>query len=179
MRFAYVCADFGVPLDGSKGASVHVREVVRALAALGHEVVLLSPAAAPGAAGSDGAEGAHPEPIGATCFRIAPAPAHVALLDELRQVDALVGRETRLRQELRNLLYNLALLEAGRDILRRHPVDAVYERYTLFTGAGLRLARDLGVPHLLEVNAPLADEQERTRGLELKTLARDAERLLL
>ena len=42
MRVAYLCADRGVPVFGSKGASVHVRELVRALASLGHEVFVVA-----------------------------------------------------------------------------------------------------------------------------------------
>ncbi|MGH2498995.1 MAG: glycosyltransferase, partial [Candidatus Limnocylindria bacterium] len=43
MRIAYLCADFGIPIHGSKGASIHVRELSRALAAQGHEVLILAP----------------------------------------------------------------------------------------------------------------------------------------
>ena len=192
MRLAYICADFGVPLDGSKGASVHVRELVRALTELGHEVVILTPAQAPppahAAPGSPAEAGAAPAgadspsaPIaaGASCFTIGLDPTHKALLETLRRADDVIGRETRLRQELRNLLYNVSLFEAGLDILRQERVDAVYERYTLFAAAGLRLARELNVPHLLEVNAPLADEQQRTRGLELQSLAHETEYRIL
>ncbi|WP_103063540.1 glycosyltransferase family 4 protein [Actinomyces qiguomingii] len=38
MRIVYICADPGVPVFGSKGASVHIQEVVRALRRAGHEV---------------------------------------------------------------------------------------------------------------------------------------------
>ena len=41
MKIAYLCADRGIPVLGDKGASVHVREFVSALAGLGHEVTLL------------------------------------------------------------------------------------------------------------------------------------------
>ena len=40
MRVAYVCIDPGVPVFGTKGASVHIQEVVRELRARGHEVVV-------------------------------------------------------------------------------------------------------------------------------------------
>ena len=42
MRLAYLCADRGVPLDGVKGASIHVRAVADALAARGHELTMLA-----------------------------------------------------------------------------------------------------------------------------------------
>ena len=41
MKIAYLCADRGIPVLGDKGASVHVREFVTALAGMGHEVTLL------------------------------------------------------------------------------------------------------------------------------------------
>ena len=44
MRIAYLCADRGIPLGGSKGAAVHMAEIVTALAGSGAEV--LAPAAA-------------------------------------------------------------------------------------------------------------------------------------
>lgn len=40
MRILYVCADRGIPLGGSKGASVHVRSITAALAARGHQVTI-------------------------------------------------------------------------------------------------------------------------------------------
>jgi glycosyltransferase involved in cell wall biosynthesis len=43
--------------------------------------------------------------------------------------------------------------------------DFVYERYALFSYAGVEFARDIHIPGLLEVNAPLIKEQERYRAL--------------
>lgn len=42
MRVAYVCADTGVPVFGSKGSSVHVQEVLRELVRRGHQVDLVA-----------------------------------------------------------------------------------------------------------------------------------------
>ena len=47
MRLLYLSADPGVPILGHKGASVHVRALVCALAAKGVSVVLASPRTAP------------------------------------------------------------------------------------------------------------------------------------
>jgi colanic acid/amylovoran biosynthesis glycosyltransferase len=47
----------------------------------------------------------------------------------------------------------------------RSGVDLVYERYALWSAAGMQTARALGVPGVLEVNAPLVDEQAAHRGL--------------
>ena len=43
--------------------------------------------------------------------------------------------------------------------------DLVYERYSLWGTAGMRYAARQGIPGILEVNAPLVEEQERHRGL--------------
>ena len=43
MRVACVCGDPGVPVFGSKGASVHVQAVLRVLVARGAEVHVLAP----------------------------------------------------------------------------------------------------------------------------------------
>jgi glycosyltransferase involved in cell wall biosynthesis len=111
-------------------------------------------------------------------FLSAPPPQerHYQLFKALEDLDKFLGMKTRLPQELRNLSYNLTLYERARDYLLLCNVDFVYERYALFSFAGIRLARELGVPHILEVNAPLAYEQEKMRGLEIKELAREMER---
>jgi glycosyltransferase involved in cell wall biosynthesis len=142
--------------------------MVAALRKDGHAVCIISPAI----------EKTTGEEIDAN-VALLPVPAaerHLLLSQELEALDGFLDMKTRVRQELRNLLYNLTLYEKARDYLRAHPVDFIYERYTLFAAAGIRLARELGVPHILEVNAPLAYEQEKTRGMEMKALAAATER---
>ena len=43
MRIAYVSMDAGIPVFGTKGASIHVQSMVRAFLAMGAEVTLISP----------------------------------------------------------------------------------------------------------------------------------------
>ncbi|MEM9168055.1 MAG: glycosyltransferase family 4 protein [Pseudomonadota bacterium] len=50
-------------------------------------------------------------------------------------------------------------------------VDVLYERYNLFYHAGARFARARGLPFILEVNAPLADERATNGGLALRPVA--------
>ena len=57
--------------------------------------------------------------------------------------------------------------------------EAVLERYALGGGAALEAASDLGLPHALEVNAPLVDEATRFRGLQDPERWRQLERSLL
>lgn len=42
MRVAYICADPGIPVFGTKGASVHVQEVVKAMLSRGLDVTLFA-----------------------------------------------------------------------------------------------------------------------------------------
>ena len=43
MKLLYVCSDFGVPPSGTKGASIHLRAITRALIEAGVDVQPLSP----------------------------------------------------------------------------------------------------------------------------------------
>jgi glycosyltransferase involved in cell wall biosynthesis len=59
---------------------------------------------------------------------------------------------------------------AANDVLqavleREGPFDMVYERYSLWSFAGMEYARSAQAPGLLEVNAPLIEEQAEHRGL--------------
>lgn len=61
----------------------------------------------------------------------------------------------------------------------RRPLELLYERYALGAAAGGAFARAHGVPHVLEVNAPLLEEEARHRGgtLDAQARAREAELL--
>ena len=166
MRIAYLSADFGVPVAGTKGASVHVRGLVHALRVHGHEVLVLT-------ANSGGSlDGAPPYRIREVSFDGALAE----LYDALKQEQACQG--TRLAKDIRNLLFALTLQLQGRAELEAFGPDFIYERYCLLSTAGLELARYLRVPLVLEVNSPLVLEQQKMRGLSFPTAARAAERLL-
>jgi glycosyltransferase involved in cell wall biosynthesis len=51
------------------------------------------------------------------------------------------------------------------------PFDMVYERYSLWSFSGMQYAHDKEIPGLLEVNAPLVEEQATHRGLVDRDLA--------
>lgn len=135
MRIAYVCADPGVPVFGLKGASRHVREVIRALVRRGAQVELFAPRL----------EGEAPPGLEEVTFRPLPDPQGNPAARERAALDANGALQT--------------LLE------RTGPFDLVYERYSLWSFAGMFYARSKGVPGLLEVNAPLIEEQARYRSL--------------
>src|SRR6516164_2663454 len=144
MRVAYVSADLGVPVFGRKGCSIHVQEVVRALGKLGAHVDLFTP--------RDEGE----PPAGLETVR-------THLISVPRGKDA--AREQ-------------AALAANRDLRvtlqREGPFDVVYERYSLWSYAGMEYAKDTNTPGLMEVNAPLIEEQAQYRVLVDRAAAEQA-----
>ncbi len=74
-----------------------------------------------------------------------------------------------LEGELHQLGHGSVLLDA---LAAAGPHAAVYERLSLFSCAGLAHARRLGVPFVLEVNAPLWQEAAEFRTLHLHETAR-------
>jgi glycosyltransferase involved in cell wall biosynthesis len=149
MRVLYLSADPGVPILGHKGASVHVRELVSAMAGAGATIRVVSPRI--------GAEG-----------DVLPAPI------ELVSVEPVLPRE---HADGRSLLGAVARQAAQiRRIGGWFGADAVYERFSLFSDGGVNAARALGIPHVLEVNAPLREEALRYRTLPHASLAATIER---
>lgn len=166
MRIAYVCSDFGVPVFGSKGASIHVQELCRALDGLGHEVLIVSPRA-----GAQRPRDFEPEVLELAVE--ADDHAAYSLLAADPSAGAAVARE------VRALVYAASLRSRLTAVLREFGADVVYERYALLATAGGAAARELGIPHLLEVNSPLSVEQAAHRGLAFAETARGLERALL
>lgn len=131
------------------GQAVHIEEMIEALRGLGHEVRIVAPA-------SGGDEG---------------------------RMGGGVGWVHRLKAVLPRALYELMELSysavAYRKLVaaaREFQPDVIYERYNLFLLAGVMAKRKLGLPLLLEVNAPLVHEREQhSGGLSLQRLARWAE----
>jgi glycosyltransferase involved in cell wall biosynthesis len=164
MRIAYLLADQGIPYDGTKGASVHARAITGAIARLGHEVACY-------AARPEGAP-AVPAPSRVTVHRVALDPVLAEFVKAATRGARTPGRRRRLRREIGGLCLNDPFRRMVEDDHRRQPFDILLERYSLWSLAGARLARDLALPLLLEVNAPLPEEERRFRSLELGSLAR-------
>ncbi len=171
MRLWYVCSDFGIPPDGSKGASIHLRAITGALARLGHDVLLISPRPGPG--------DRHPArrllPPGCPLVDGAVKPLKRFLLEHD------LGDE--LPRDLRTLYYSAYAVEAALEQLRtvrpEEKPDAVIERLSLFSTVGIDLARALDCPLMLEVNALLTEEAQQYRTLLLGDMAREIERRTL
>ena len=130
MRIAYVCLDPGIPVFGTKGASVHIQEVVREYRRRGHDVTVYA------------------------TRRGTDVPDDLA---ELRVVDVPI---TTRDEEERERAQQAASASVS-DMVRAGGYDLVYERYSLFS----TVIAECGVPGILEVNAPLIDEQRTHRVL--------------
>ena len=168
MRVLYLNFDRGIPVLGDKGGSVHVRAVVSALARLGHDVTLLCSRAGSGNAAPPG-----------RLIELAPAVDAAAVAETARRHglgDAASGTAA-LRRELEVLAHDRTLPARALAALHAGGVrpDLIYERHALFHRAGAALAAALGVPRILEVNAPLAEEAARHCGLMLRDLAQAQE----
>ncbi len=172
MRILYLCADLGVPVLGGKGAAVHVRSLAEALARAGHEVAVAAAALAR-------APWERPAPFELPVLHLPPAESVEAASRGIKTFRETIGSDTAIGGELRRILYNEQLRVDLKRALERTPPDVVLERASLFGTAGSLVAAELGVPHLLELNAPLAAEQGAYRRGTLAELAAGAERWAL
>ncbi len=166
MRIAYLLADLGIPLGGSKGASVHARAITEAIAALGHEVVCFAARAHTGADGTS--------PLVSRSVSLDPVLAE--FVESLSLAARSPRRRDLRRREMAGLCLNDPFRRAVEEEHGRRPFGLLLERYSLWSLAGARLSRDLGIPLLLEVNAPLPEEERRYRLLALGSVARAVRR---
>ena len=131
-----MCADPGVHVFGRKGAAIHVREVIRALAERGVTVELFALSLG----------GDPPDDL-------AGVRVHAYADDPIGPLED---------RERACLAANKALHDA---LDRSGPFDLVYERYSMWSYGGMEWARDRRVPGILEVNSPLIEEQAAHREL--------------
>ena len=136
------------------GQAVHIEEMISAMRALGHEVRIVAPT------------------IGAQ------ADKQGAMGGEVGWVHRLKAALPKAIYEWMELAYSLVAYRQLRRAAQEFQPDFIYERYNLFLLSGTMLKRRLGLPLLLEVNAPLVDERSKhSGGLSLLRLARWAEGL--
>jgi glycosyltransferase involved in cell wall biosynthesis len=133
MRLLYVALDQQVP--GTLGGSVHVQAVAEGLARLGHEMHV---------AAQKEDVGVRP---GSDPWRSGSDPGLTPTSFTLHSMSPPFGR-----QQLR-----WARRSAVTDLGRRVGAEAIIERYYNFGGEGILSAKRLGIPAVLEVNAPVID----------------------
>jgi len=162
-RMLYVCGDPGIPIGGTKGGSVHVREFLTALAGEGVDATVVAARVSPDAHGES------------------PFRVHTPGKDPLASFYQSIGEggpDTDTRRQLRLFGLNYAFSHVLHDVGAHDQFDCVYERYSLFGVAGRVFAKSRGIPHVLEVNAPLVREAARYRNLSTTDLASGVERYL-
>lgn len=164
----YACADPGLRFLGTKGSSIHARELLRAVARCGtatHAVVVSKPSRR-------------------------EAPADASFLESLEEVSLeswlrhAIGRKNgtaaaATRNELGRMLLEPPFERAVRGAIEAYHPAFVHERLSLFSLAALRAARETATPLVLEVNAPLTDEARQWRDLGLPDHAAAVEGVLL
>ncbi|MCR9247843.1 MAG: glycosyltransferase family 4 protein [bacterium] len=148
------------------GQAVHVRELITALRAAGHEVLecaLVPKANGNGRQGqANGAEGNGAGDAG---------KSRGSFWQRLSLPRTAV--------EVLEIGYNRKGRSMLRAAAREFRPDFVYERHALHCRAGLDVARELGVPLLLEVNSPMVTEMARLGKLCFPRLATRTERQVL
>ena len=172
MRILYLCLDEGIPLLGRKGAAVHVREMAAAFTKAGHDVSVVTPVLSK-------SPWEEPASIDARIVQILPEPEAVAAAAALRAFNERIGSENALPGEVRRIAYQSSVAARVIHRFERFRPDAIYERLSLHGTAGPVIAEALGVPYLVEVNAPLAEEHTHYRGAWLGELAAAGERWTL
>jgi glycosyltransferase involved in cell wall biosynthesis len=147
-RLLYISADPGIPVLGHKGASVHLRALVQAFAR-SVATVVASP-------------------------RVEPEGERLDAATQLVAIDEVLP----LAYGDDESLYAAADRQAAQviELARSIEADAIYERYSLFSAAGVRAAAELGLAHVLEVNAPLRAEALIYRRLPHPEVAAELER---
>jgi glycosyltransferase involved in cell wall biosynthesis len=134
--------------DGAEG--IHVSSIVEAFRTLGHDVKLTS------LIGNE----------------VAVSTPRVRMMEHVRR------RMPRSLYEVMEIGYSVAGYRLLTSQVNGWKPEFLYERYMLFNMAGLMAARRLGVPLVLEVNAPLAYERAQYERLSLKRAAQLFERSL-
>ncbi len=135
-------------IQSRDGQSVHVDELIAALRAEGHEVLVVGPSFYDNASFGGGS----------------------GFVDFVRKLlPGALG-------EVAELAYNIPAYRRLRAACREFRPDAIYERCNLYYLAGTWLARRTKLPFLLEVNSPLAAERTKFGNLRLTALAHRLER---
>lgn len=173
MKVLYICADLGIPILGGKGGAVHVRSLVAALSRAGHDVLVTSPIL-------NKSPFEQPATLDGALLHIPPNDEIKEAALTLKSFNATIeGKARSLSGQVRRILYNQQL---EKRLLRKfdsHPPDFIYERCSLFSTAGVSLASAIDRPLIIELNAPLPQEQAVYRGSALNELAVVAEKWTL
>lgn len=155
MRIAYLLPAPGIPVQGPSGASSHARGIVRALRQ--EHTVRLTAARIVDRRGPFGEQ---------LAARAVGVPGWPSWLKPYREMTEVLSARRLARRVL-------AEAHAG------WVPQLIIERHSLFSDAGWRVHDRLGVPWVLEVNAPLWEERRRYETLRQPAWARRWEHSVL
>ncbi len=150
-----------MPIGGDKGASAHIAEMTYAMRDRGADVRIVAARVRPGA--EDSALPAPTLDLGSQrSGRLARQ-----MLFEGAKTPVQKAKAT----EACGIILNQSLAKTLDRLDRDWGIDAVYERYSLWSHAAAGFARAARIPYVVEVNAPLVEEQMRFRRLENRAAA--------
>jgi len=150
-RMAYLLPDPGIPVGGTKGASVHVDALCGALARSGVAVTLYAAQV------------------------VGPLSSRGSGSVDVVTVDVPPRRSGEHADRWRMRACERFFDQVAHHLDTDRP-DWVHERLSLFAGGGTAVAGERGLPRVVEVNAPVADERRRHFTLSLVDEAAVAER---
>ncbi len=159
-RILYLCADIGVSFGGTKGAAIHIREFVETLSTAGHEVIV-----------------AVSKKEDELAFET-EYPVHVlpdASFYAYANNPDMGADERQSLKESGDYFRNKQVHDFIAELYQKTKFDLIYERYSLFGVAGRVISKALGIPLVLEVNAPLVYEAAHYRKLHHVALAKSIE----
>ncbi len=163
-RLLYFCGDRGIPYGGTKGSSIHMREFVETLRSTDYSPTVLVTKSF-----SDG--------------RYVPSvPIHSLNMDStpnfFHEMAGRSGMERSMLREVEDFNRNQVFFAKLFALYNEEKFDLIYERYSLLSVAGLVFARQVKIPFVLEINAPLVKEASQYRNLYLYELAKHVEQYL-
>ncbi len=154
MNVLYLSLAPHMGLGDPLGYGTHMREVARALEGAGHRVIRY--VAGSGGLVSAAATGAAPRRGGRFGAIVPPVARHLA-------------------RDLRELWHDRQVAAPLTHLVAAERIEAIYERSAFMQRAGVRLAAERGIPHILEVNAPIEERREH-HGYPLYRLGERRER---
>ena len=136
------------------GQAVHIEEMIDALRCEGHVVQVVAPGAL------------------RTTDSAPVQQSHGQMGEDMGWVHRLKAHMPKAVYELMECAYSYVAYRKLVTTARAFKPDVIYERYNLFLLSGLMAKKRLGIPLLLEVNAPLVQERlHHSGGLTLRRLA--------
>ncbi len=164
----YINADRGIPVWGQSGGSAHIRDFTEAAIQSGAKVTIVTARSKP-------ADSSAPE---ADVHKIKFRRYGETFQNHWERCskDRNKGHDKNcdkddLAKEIRSFYANTILSQQLPDLSAKNNFSLVYERYSLFSFAGIAFAKSHNLPYVLEVNSPLIEEALLHRHLHMRELA--------